>query len=204
MLLFLLACQGSSFHAEFGSTVTVDPAQLSYFAGCRSPHCQGSCALDDYTNGGAYLESCDPVDDFGDAVRFNALVIDPDSLPVQGATVTIQSQIPTMYVIPESGVQIADGSFAACEADPSLDGCQEFFYADNLGTFFQISPSLGAPDGGDTAGSFHPTFAQVETDRYGLATFWVFADQIPFPGSTSSIFVSIGTAGTNIEIATGD
>lgn len=207
MLLMLLACGNQTYFPEYGSTVVVDPAQLSYYTGCRSPNCVGSCDVDDYGNGGVYQDSCDPVDGFGDAVEFHATVLNPEGEPVNGSQVIVQSQLPTMYVIPSSGVQIVDAVPAACQTDPTVEGCEEFFFADNIGIFFQLSPELGAPsassDSGGTA-QFRPTYAQLETDRFGTANFWVFSDRVPFPGTTTSITVSIGTAGTNIEVATGD
>lgn len=201
VLIALMACSSGPYQAPYGSTATVDPSSLSFSEGCRYGFCRGSCSIDDYDSIGEYLNDCDPVDGYGELTFFTATVLS-NGAPLNNASVTIYSSSPTIYLIPEAAVQVVDGAQINCLADRTQDGCDAYFYDGAGQVYFQIANSYLAPT--DTGGAaFMPTYMKGATDRWGSLDFYVFTDEAPAPGDTSSIHVDIGAAGAVVEIATG-
>ena len=115
--------------------------------------------------------------------------------------VQVYSDSPAVYVIPEGAVELMEGPFDACVSNPTAEGCPEYFDIEKQ-QYFQIGGSYTAPKG-DTGASFQPNLMLGETDNRGLLRFYIFADQVPAPGGTTSLTVDIGVAADVVEISTG-
>lgn len=214
ILLGLMAC-GGPYVAEFGSSVTAAPDALIYQMGCRYARCSQSCSLDDYANEGAYLNDCDPVDGIGNMVQMTALVVapveenfvegspeDPGQLkPKENIAVTVYSNSPNIYVIPEAAIEVVQGPYEACIADPTAEGCPEFFDAETQ-QFFEVAGTYTTPVS-DTGAPFRPNMMTGQTNRHGVMPFYVFVDQAPAPGGTVDIVVDIQVNSTSIQVSTG-
>jgi hypothetical protein len=199
-LLSLLACTGP-YVAEFGSGVTASPGAVNFSEGCRYAKCSNSCKVDEYANEGAYLADCDPADGIGTLIFMRALVTNPNDQPQEKIAVSVYTNAVNIYVIPEGAIEIVEGALEACVADPTMEGCPEYFDAEKE-QFFQIAGTYTTPVS-DTGAPFRPNYMTGETNKHGLFPFYLFVDQAPAPGGTHDVTVDIQVAATEIEISTG-
>lgn len=193
--------------ANWETQVALDPTAISLGTGYRSGPQLHSCNPDDEAyeeNDGLYLADCDATDAQGELIfGFARSFYDGDEHPagpVDGVSLSLQSQSDTICIIPAGAVELVDDVVDACLEDRTIDGCDQYFFDTKGQQFFQIADTY--TDLGDAGGPFCPNYVTGPTNERGILEFYIFIDTGPAPGGTSTITATTGWQSATLIVAT--